>query len=465
VRCEDTETDSRVDRMVCRGLDLRSIVIVPIRIQGRPAGVLEVFSSRPHAFETGDEMVLGHFAEMVAHVAARQSEPAPVPPLQNVVTPPTKERLLAEPRADGKKPRSKKKMLPIAMNKQVAPSPPVVKQAELKQQRSEMTAKPQPKSEPVTVVASPIPAVQPPASKPKLAELVESAASPAPVITTLHIDEPSTRSSAPQAPLAGMTAQPLSAMTQQLSALARQLPAFTQQLSALMQRLYAFRKRLSPLSMKIAGAAILATVLVVGGLQSWRATASPKIVPLDTHTTQAQPAPAPAPNVTPRLRAANATTAPTLSITTLAESKPRKAPAITLPSPDIASSAAPPEITLLAHPANEASPISNLLAAPVAAPTLDAPKVSQLSGGKLIRKVDPIYPPSMAQGRQGEVVLKATINRQGQVSKVNIVRGQPVLAQAAIAAVMRWRYEPFLLNGVPIEMENNIVINFKAPGK
>ena len=122
-------------------------------------------------------------------------------------------------------------------------------------------------------------------------------------------------------------------------------------------------------------------------------------------------------------------------------------------------------MALLASPAGDASPLSTVLAASVAGPRLDETKVSQTSGGNLIKKVDPIYPLGVAQGVHGEVVLKATINRKGQVTKVKVLSGQPVLAQAAITAVMRWRYEPFLLNGVPIEVVNDIVVNFKAPGQ
>jgi protein TonB len=455
VRCDDTESDPRVDRMVCRGLDLRSIVIVPIRLQGRPAGVLEVFSSQPDAFQSGDEVVLGHFAEMVSQIAARP-EPAPASPLQKAVAPASKEPLPAEPHADAKKPRSKKKILAVAMHKQVALSPPVAKPAETKAQPAEIPAKPQPKSEPAEAIAAPpLPPVQPLAATPEEIQSATPAASRASIITALHIDEPPTRSSEPEAPSAGTAAQTLSAFTGRISAL-------TQPLSALTQRLSVLRQRLSPSSQKIAAAAILATLLVVGGWHSWRAPASPKIAPTGTQLTPSQAAPAPAP-ATARVLAVSATTAPAGSGTALVEPKARKARAITLPAPDIAGSVAPPDVTLMAYPAGEVSPISNLLAAPVAAPTLDAAKVSQLSGGKLIRKVEPHYPASMAQGRRGEVVLKATINRKGQVAKVNVVRGQPVLAQAAIAAVMRWRYEPFLLNGVPIEVENDIVVNFKAP--
>jgi protein TonB len=103
------------------------------------------------------------------------------------------------------------------------------------------------------------------------------------------------------------------------------------------------------------------------------------------------------------------------------------------------------------------------LHAPIATPTLDA-RVSHISGGKLLKKVDPVYS-SGAMRMTGQVVLKATISREGTVTAVHIVSGQAMLAQAAAAAVKRWRYEPFLLNGVPIEVENTILVNFKAPGQ
>jgi len=61
--------------------------------------------------------------------------------------------------------------------------------------------------------------------------------------------------------------------------------------------------------------------------------------------------------------------------------------------------------------------------------------------------------------------LKATIGKDGKVTQIKIVSGHTLLAQSAVAAVKRWRYEPFRLNGVPIEIENTIVVNFKALGK
>ncbi len=68
-------------------------------------------------------------------------------------------------------------------------------------------------------------------------------------------------------------------------------------------------------------------------------------------------------------------------------------------------------------------------------------------------------------GTFGEVIVKATINKRGRVTAVKVVKGQAALAQAAVAAVQRWRYEPFLLNGVPIEVDSTVVVNFKPPGQ
>ena len=50
LRCDDSETDDRVDRAGCKALGIRSMVAVPIRSGSKVAGLLEVFSSQPYAF-------------------------------------------------------------------------------------------------------------------------------------------------------------------------------------------------------------------------------------------------------------------------------------------------------------------------------------------------------------------------------------------------------------------------------
>ena len=93
-------------------------------------------------------------------------------------------------------------------------------------------------------------------------------------------------------------------------------------------------------------------------------------------------------------------------------------------------------------------------------PKLDRP-ISQISGGTLVHKVQPIY---SSQARslhlQGDVVLEATINEQGQIEDLQVVSGHPLLAEAAKDAVSRWRYTPFALNGQPVRKQTRITISF-----
>ena len=54
----------------------------------------------------------------------------------------------------------------------------------------------------------------------------------------------------------------------------------------------------------------------------------------------------------------------------------------------------------------------------------------------------------------------AVIGKDGTVKDVRVESGSPLLAQAAIDAVKQWRYKPYLLNGVPVEIDSRITINF-----
>jgi len=53
------------------------------------------------------------------------------------------------------------------------------------------------------------------------------------------------------------------------------------------------------------------------------------------------------------------------------------------------------------------------------------------------------------------------IDADGTVKSLESLSGPPVLTSAAIAAVRRWRYSPTLLNGLPIQTERQIKINFQ----
>ena len=93
-------------------------------------------------------------------------------------------------------------------------------------------------------------------------------------------------------------------------------------------------------------------------------------------------------------------------------------------------------------------------------------RVSQgVSTGLLIRKITPNYPPLARQARiQGQVVLQAEISKEGTIQNLQLISGHPMLAPAAIEAVKQWRYKPYLLNGEPVAVETQVVVNFSLSG-
>ncbi len=79
----------------------------------------------------------------------------------------------------------------------------------------------------------------------------------------------------------------------------------------------------------------------------------------------------------------------------------------------------------------------------------------QLTPGKLLKKVEPVYPPS---ARAGAVVLNAVVNKDGTVAGVRLVRGPEDLAAPAIDAVRHWVYEPYRIGGAPVDVESTITV-------
>jgi periplasmic protein TonB len=81
--------------------------------------------------------------------------------------------------------------------------------------------------------------------------------------------------------------------------------------------------------------------------------------------------------------------------------------------------------------------------------------------GLLIQRTEPTYPTLARAARvQGDVVLSAVIDTNGQIQNLQLVSGHPMLVPAAIAAVKQWRYKPYLLNGQPVEVETTITVIF-----
>ena len=78
-----------------------------------------------------------------------------------------------------------------------------------------------------------------------------------------------------------------------------------------------------------------------------------------------------------------------------------------------------------------------------------------------IRDQKPFYPIDAQQARvQGIVIIEATIDCDGNVVDPRILRGQPMLNEAALEAVKQWKYRPVLLNGAPVPVMMTMTVTF-----
>ncbi|MFY9573219.1 MAG: energy transducer TonB [Blastocatellia bacterium] len=88
---------------------------------------------------------------------------------------------------------------------------------------------------------------------------------------------------------------------------------------------------------------------------------------------------------------------------------------------------------------------------------------SRVLQGKAIERVVPIYPELPKRIRlQGDVSIEVIISPNGQVESARVVSGHPMLINSALDAARRWRFEPTLLNNLPVRVTGVITFVFKV---
>jgi protein TonB len=124
-------------------------------------------------------------------------------------------------------------------------------------------------------------------------------------------------------------------------------------------------------------------------------------------------------------------------------------PLATSPRPAPAAAAVPP-------PAARPAPAAPAPAVPARGPTRDA---------VVIEQVIPKFP---ARARrlevtEGTVALEYTVDKTGAVKNAVVVSANPpgVFDDAALAAIQRWRYEPRLQDGAPVETRKRFKFTFR----
>jgi len=90
---------------------------------------------------------------------------------------------------------------------------------------------------------------------------------------------------------------------------------------------------------------------------------------------------------------------------------------------------------------------------------------SGVSEGLLLTPIQPVYPAIARAARvQGAVVMEAVISRTGKIENLHAISGPQMLRTAALTAVEAARYQPFLLNGEPTDVQTTITVIFQLGG-
>ncbi|NJM54195.1 MAG: energy transducer TonB [Blastocatellia bacterium] len=76
-------------------------------------------------------------------------------------------------------------------------------------------------------------------------------------------------------------------------------------------------------------------------------------------------------------------------------------------------------------------------------------------------KVNPNYPPAARSMRTtGTVKIEVLVNEDGSIAEVQKKTGPTLLQQAAIDALKRWKFKPFVRDGQPVKATGFVSFNF-----
>lgn len=85
--------------------------------------------------------------------------------------------------------------------------------------------------------------------------------------------------------------------------------------------------------------------------------------------------------------------------------------------------------------------------------------IGHIDPAYLTTRVEPAYPHLAVQlRREGRVELHAIIAVDGSIQSLQIISGDPLFYQSALAAVSEWRYHPTILDGHAVEVDTHITV-------
>ena len=422
VLLSDSENDPRVDPLVCRQLNFRSLLILPITSASDVVGIAEVLSPTPQNFEGGDVLVLSFLSDLIASLAAPATVTEPQPPQMPDI-------------------------FGASIDDNSLPSPEINS----------------------TRIVVPRPTVEPKLGQPVLSR----AAAPlvAPEVTTY-----APPIGAPEKASPAVSARPSTAVA------VAELGEQAQRLQPGSQSLYSVSSDRRGLTWSLSITAALIGLLISAGLLfsyhrrntpiALSPTSSAAVSLPSTAVASSSPAAAiVAPALSTPGKVLNKPGVESISRRT---PEPTKAPENTqvkaelqvIPGESAKHSAvtenAPeaPQIAQLNGGALNALPAS-LVSTKTPNPQLEVVQSQGVTGGKLLKRVMPRYPDEARRaGISGDVVLTASIGIDGMLHNLKVISGSPILRDEALSAARQWRYIPAKLSGKPVETDTRITISF-----
>jgi TonB family protein len=429
LRCDDCETDTRVDTAAIRALNIRSMVVTPIKEENRVIGVLAVFAPTPHAFTITHVAVLKTMADQISALLHRQRN------TREEIQPPVEARPAAP--------------IPVArpaVVPQAPAAPPVVIKpapAAAAAAPARATAPVMPKAEPVkaSTPMEVVPLAMPPKKEEKRVDISHRAN-----FGTFDSVAAEEKKSGNKFMLVGVVAVLLIAAAATFAVLKMQKPAaqHTQEAASAPSQppTAPAGAQSAPAANTAANAAPPAVISAAASGKS--AVENEKKSPARTDK-NLNAAEKPSPAEKPMAVATLSSGGPSKIAQNNASQTPDIAPSFTVTS----NAGMPAPLTTLARPVASSTPSAAI-------------EQSQLESLQLIKTAPLTYPP-IAKARQmtGTVVVEVKVGKDGRVSSPKFLSGPPIFKDAAFEAVMQYQFKPAKLNGQPIEQVTQIKLVFK----
>lgn len=95
---------------------------------------------------------------------------------------------------------------------------------------------------------------------------------------------------------------------------------------------------------------------------------------------------------------------------------------------------------------------------------LEGPGVRTQSLPKRLKGSNPSYPSgAMASPLAAVVIVQTVITAQGDVASLTFVNSVPAFNRAVAEGVSKWKYEPTLVDGMPVPVRMNVTATFNMP--